>query len=468
MTSTLRTIGILIGVGFLTGGPTLAHEKGEPSPDPMTMMQNARELVRLGNHEEALKDLLWCFDEGAKENPAFVGVRLSFLPTQIAKLGKTYPPALDALRKRRDTAKARAMEKKGTFNHGTAVMEWTALNHSLGEDAANLALYDRLRAEQPDSAITTYVQRFVAKELTKAGRVKEAAADKSATEDRHADNRRGGTPERAWPRNPDAPCGASGSATSRVAYVIDQAQFRRDLAASKNNGQRLKVLARRWDQIVLAAAHCDVVGDMSFHKSLAYWRSGWMMTGTWTIQSDGDLVASSGKMDKATALVHGDCRANITITGGGIVHVYGDLDATIKVSGQCEVIVGGDIKSNGRVECAGIVRVFVGGNVQGRIESEGSLKAWIHGDLDGGIRTGHPSTNLHIMGDFRGDMKPLRGGALAYLEVRGKMPYGAIQATAGHGWTEFNASIGISDEPPGLYPKSRTVHGFWVVHSQSP
>ncbi len=467
MQSTLRIIGILISIGFLTGGPTLADDKGEPPRDPMTMMQNARELTRLGKHEEALKDLLWCFDEGAKGNPAFVGVRLSFLLSQIAELGKAYPPALDALRERRDAAKTRAMKTKGSSNYETAVMEWVSLNHSLGEDAANLELYDRLRAEAPHSSLVTYVQHFVAKELTKAGRVKEEAPAGAPMEEPDA-NRRRGPPERAWPRNPDEQLTENGNAASGVVYVIDQARFKRDLAASKDEPQRLQVLARRWNQIVLAVAHCDVARDMSFHSSLSYWRSGWLSTGTWTLHSDGDLVTPSGPMNKATALVRGDCRANITITGGGIVHVYGDLDATIKVSGQSNVVIGGDVKPNGCIEAAGIVRVFVGGDVQGRIRSEGSLEVWVHGDLDGEIRAGHPSTRVHITGDFRGDMEPLVVGGMTYLDVRGKMPYKAIQATARHGWTVFNASIGVSDMPPGLYPKSRAAHGFWVVHSQSP
>ncbi len=125
----------------------------EQDADPMQVMEEARELAENGQHEEALAKLLWCFDYGAKESIGFTGVRVSFLLSRIVKLGKKYPPAVDALRQRRDVAERRAAKTKGTDRYMSDLMELVALNDSLGEDAANLELYDELKSEVPDSPL---------------------------------------------------------------------------------------------------------------------------------------------------------------------------------------------------------------------------------------------------------------------------------------------------------------------------
>jgi hypothetical protein len=471
MRPTLRTI---VSIGFLTCGLTLACEESGSPADPMAKMDHARELVRLGKHEEALKDLLWCYDEGMKDHPEFVGVRVSFLPSQIAELGKTYPPALDALRERRNAAEALVKETGGAWNHSFALMELASLNHVLGNDAANLLLYDRLRAEQPGSPLLTFLQSVVADELVRVGRAEEAAPREVGEQESESRRGHGNRLERAWPREPDERVAQSRSSSSGPVYALDQDVFRQDLAASTDEQQRLEVLARRWDQVVLAVAHCDVIGDMMFSRSVRHWQSGFLATGTWTIHSAGDLVEAKEQTAPGAALVRGDCRADISFASastfgrGSLVHIYGDLDANISVSGQSQVVIGGDITPNGSIDGNGIVRIFVGGDVEGRISNSGSMSVWINGDLNGEVLAGRPSSKLHVMGDFRGRMKPLAVASLAYLDVRGFMSTNDIRTTARRGWTVFNATIGRSDSPPGLYPKGQAAIGFWVVHTQVP
>ena len=43
-----------------------------------------------------------------------------------------------------------------------------------------------------------------------------------------------------------------------------------------------------------------------------------------------------------------------------------------------------------------------------------------------------------------------------------------IEETAGRGWTEFRASIGMSDVPAGLYGDKRLSDAVWAVHNQAP
>lgn len=153
---------------------TRAKEKLEASgkDDPMARMEYARTLCQKGKHEEALKEYLWCFDEGLKHGPAFFGVRLSFLLQDIADLGSSYPPALDALRQRRDAAEQAIVSGKASL---VRVLEFTSINQYLGVPQASLAMYDRLRQEQPKSDVVGLLRDNLMDELLAQHRYAEIA-----------------------------------------------------------------------------------------------------------------------------------------------------------------------------------------------------------------------------------------------------------------------------------------------------
>ncbi|MFQ5491926.1 MAG: hypothetical protein ACE5GE_14505, partial [Phycisphaerae bacterium] len=405
---------ILVGV-TLAVVPSLGQV--EQDADPMQVMEQARELAKDGQDEEALAKLLWCYDEGAKESPSFRGARISFLSAQIAELGKKYPPALEALQERRDAAELRADKTKGTHRYLFDLMELAALNHYVGEDAANLELYDELKRETPDSPVLRLLLHFVADELVRAGRVDEAREASMVQGELRAANRAPAVVERAWPRDPAAFQDSGSAVRPTTAYSLDNVQHEQDLAASRDEGARLEVLKRRWNDVVLAATYFDVVTDMSLFSSSQHWQSGWLSTGTWTVRADGDLTEARDGLNKATVLVTGDCQADVTIGGGGMVHIYGDLDSTLTLSGHGEVVIGGDVTADGSVEGDGIVRIFVGGNVDGRISNKGSSTLWINGDVAGILHAGRPVAQIHVIGDFAGQLLPFDVASLAYLDV---------------------------------------------------
>ena len=117
--------------------------------NPMARMEYARALSEKGRLADALKEYLWCFDEGNKHDMSFYGVRLSFLLSDISGLGEQYPPALAALRKRRDAARA-VLEGNAPDNEAAA--DFAALNGSLNEPEQTLAMYDALRAKNAPAA----------------------------------------------------------------------------------------------------------------------------------------------------------------------------------------------------------------------------------------------------------------------------------------------------------------------------
>jgi hypothetical protein len=88
----------------------------------------------------------------------------------------------------------------------------------------------------------------------------------------------------------------------------------------------------------------------------------------------------------------------------------------------------------------------------GCLRNQGSCTAWVEGHLRGEVWTGHPSSHLHVRGDCSGAIRPTDKPSLLFIEVGGFMPYASLERTAAVGYTEFNASVGKSDRPPGLYP----------------
>jgi TonB family protein len=129
-----------------------------------------RELARKGDDAGALAEFLWCFDVGMKQAPAFGGVRLSFLLGDIANLGAHYPPALDALKARRDVDRARVSDDR-------IAAEFGAINHSLGNDDLTLEVFEKAPA---DSAVRGAVGYWVFDLLLGAKRYDEAAVAQPA------------------------------------------------------------------------------------------------------------------------------------------------------------------------------------------------------------------------------------------------------------------------------------------------
>ncbi len=164
---------ILAGKDGLTRAREKLKAAGEN--DPMAKMDFARALAQRGKYEEALAELLWCYDEGLKHNMAFAGVRVSFLLAQIAELGRKHPPALAALRERRDAAAARVAELKGSPFDMMPVMELASLNEHVGEPEKTLQLYDKLRTEHPKWLAVGFLRERVFDQLLAAHRYAELA-----------------------------------------------------------------------------------------------------------------------------------------------------------------------------------------------------------------------------------------------------------------------------------------------------
>lgn len=135
--------------------------------------RRAEILDRSGKYGEALVDYLWCFDTGMPLFSRFQGVRTSFLLSSIAKMGKAYPPALDALLERR--AALDPIVRSQTVGKRT-LYEWTSLNRSLQEKERSYELYSSLPENDPRKP---FLARRIFSQLVENGRYLEAMATTS-------------------------------------------------------------------------------------------------------------------------------------------------------------------------------------------------------------------------------------------------------------------------------------------------
>jgi thiol-disulfide isomerase/thioredoxin len=162
----------------LAGKDTLSRARrklvGSAANNPSLRVDYGDALAQKGRLEDALSEYLWCFDHGLEHDVAFTGVRLSFLLNRIVQLGRSHPPALDELRKRRDAAR-QALEG-GKADPRTA-MDVAALNRELGEPEQTLSLYDRIKDNKslPASVRQVLFDRSL-DQLLKARRYKEIVA----------------------------------------------------------------------------------------------------------------------------------------------------------------------------------------------------------------------------------------------------------------------------------------------------
>jgi len=139
---------------------------------PMARQGIGDALAQQGKYAEALTEYLWCFDHGAEVSAAYTGVRLSFLLSSIASLGRKHPPAIKALESRRDAAESALFSDKGKDSNAA---ELFALNDALRATERNIAAWERLKKEgKYDGNTRSVVWIHIVKPLVEAQRYADA------------------------------------------------------------------------------------------------------------------------------------------------------------------------------------------------------------------------------------------------------------------------------------------------------
>lgn len=109
-------------------------------------MSEARELIDAGRFEEATAEHLWLWRNIVKRQPSMIGVRGSFLASQMERLASEHAPAKTVFKGERDAAEDRLKGDAKTFED---LDDWIVLNDVVGDQDRTLAWFDRVKAD-PD------------------------------------------------------------------------------------------------------------------------------------------------------------------------------------------------------------------------------------------------------------------------------------------------------------------------------
>lgn len=142
--NTPRAWSLLAGLAALLAGPGPAAEPAFSAVLVEQRFVKGQQFARDEFPAQALREFLWCFDEGMRAFPQFKGVRTGLLVEEIKKLADTYEPAQQAMMKRCDEAERRLLA-----GDPTAGVEFAAWCDALNDPKRLLRFFDQLPPDDP-------------------------------------------------------------------------------------------------------------------------------------------------------------------------------------------------------------------------------------------------------------------------------------------------------------------------------
>ena len=117
---------------------SIKSKENNDSKDMSKYLDETRNLVRKKDYSTALERFKWFFDHALEYQPSMSGVRNSFALSDWKKLADKYPPALEALKSRRDslTTMAKIQGSSDAFN------DVKCINSVLKEDKKSVELFE--------------------------------------------------------------------------------------------------------------------------------------------------------------------------------------------------------------------------------------------------------------------------------------------------------------------------------------
>ncbi len=117
--------------------------------DMMKYLKDTEKLAQDGKNEEALTRFIWLYDHALEHDPAFYGVRLSYLLADWKALADKYPPALKALQDVRDRETELLKNGKGIYE---TFYEVVSINRVLLEEEKSIELFVFIDNKDPELA----------------------------------------------------------------------------------------------------------------------------------------------------------------------------------------------------------------------------------------------------------------------------------------------------------------------------
>jgi hypothetical protein len=132
-----------------------AEWKAPANPDPSAILDEAEADADAGRFEDSLAKHVWFHEHALEHRESLFGVRLSFALASWHDLGQAFPPAMERLKKTRDDARERALEKadKAAWN---AFIDMRAINDELGDEQKTVEVFEQLVEKKPKVATAVY------------------------------------------------------------------------------------------------------------------------------------------------------------------------------------------------------------------------------------------------------------------------------------------------------------------------
>ncbi len=134
-----------------------AGDRNKPGADVdiQARLELARALVSNNELDEAAEEFAWLWDNMLIHQPSMVGVRLSFMVSDMRRLAESHPPAAAVFTKLRDGYQSKI--NKGSASR-KSVSDWVHLNSVIGDDEATLKWYDKNKDQQRMRESVEYIR----------------------------------------------------------------------------------------------------------------------------------------------------------------------------------------------------------------------------------------------------------------------------------------------------------------------
>jgi len=145
----------------------IAYDSGAPA-----RLEFVGLLLRHEKYDEALRELVWCYDIGMGEGSVFRGSRNSRVLAEFARLADVFEPARDELDRRATELLARAARNRASDQE---LVDLSALNAAIGRQDRSLRLIDLITKRAPESPGLAILYRANFEPLLEAKRYEDLA-----------------------------------------------------------------------------------------------------------------------------------------------------------------------------------------------------------------------------------------------------------------------------------------------------
>lgn len=120
-------------------------------------LRRARALVTHNRLDDATDEFIWLWENMLDHDPAFAGVRGSFMASDMADLARRHPAALERFTQLRD--QTWEMLNDHRHRHPRLLSDWIVFNEIIDDNGATLEWFDRIKddpAAQPTLQLVAY------------------------------------------------------------------------------------------------------------------------------------------------------------------------------------------------------------------------------------------------------------------------------------------------------------------------